>query len=280
MAYNRYQNKLAPVNLASTYKAGPLMSHLDIIQQQFSRQAVPFSEARSMSDADAIDLLIEASCAQADHCSLDIACGPGMVALRFAKVVRWAVGLETTKAMLDRAKVLQQRQSCSNVEWILGEAASLPFPDGSFDIVTCRFAVHHMLHPAAVLQEMIRVVRPGKMIVICDGVASNEAAKADAFNAFERMRDPSTVRFLTADQLRALVTEAGLNVIGERSYRVPTDLEGLLRTSFPRVEDVRTLTEIMVRSAENDGLGLATKVVGDQVLLSYPALILSARRAL
>jgi methyltransferase family protein len=37
------------------------------------------------------------------------------------------------------AEVLQQRQSCSNVEWVLGEAASLPFPDASFDIVN-RFA--------------------------------------------------------------------------------------------------------------------------------------------
>jgi ubiquinone/menaquinone biosynthesis C-methylase UbiE len=78
-----------------------------------------------MSDAEAIDLLIAASGAQADHRSLDVACGPGMVALGFAREVRFAVGLDMTQAMLDRAKVLQQRQSCSNVEcaWGSGELA-------------------------------------------------------------------------------------------------------------------------------------------------------------
>src|SRR5436190_3545578 len=255
------------------------MSHRDLIHQQFSLQAVPFSEARSMSDAEAIDLLIAASGAQAHHRSLDVACGPGMVALQFAKIVQRAVGLDTTQAMLDRAKVLQQRQLCSNVEWVLGEAANLPFPDASFDVVTCRFAFHHMLQPSAALHEMIRVARPGAMIVICDGVASSLTAKADAFNAFERMRDPSTVRFLTADELRSLLSQQGLTIVSERSYRVPAELEGLLRTSFPRPEDVPTLRGIMIASAHDDELGLATKADGDRVLFSYPALILSARRA-
>ena len=254
------------------------MSHRDLIHQQFSLQAVPFSEARSMSDADAIDLLIGASGAQAHHRSLDVACGPGMVALGFARVVRSAVGLDTTEAMLDRAKLLQQRQSCSNVEWVLGEAANLPFAEASFDVVTCRFAFHHMLQPAAALQEMIRVARPGGMIVICDGVASSDSAKADAFNAFERMRDPSTVRFLTADELRSLLSQEGFIIVSERSYRVPAELEGLLRTSFPRPEDVPTLRDIMIASTHDDRLGLATKADGDRVLFSYPALILSARR--
>jgi ubiquinone/menaquinone biosynthesis C-methylase UbiE len=253
------------------------MSHQDRIHEQFSLQAVPFSEAPSMADADAIDLLIEASRAQSKHRSLDVACGPGMVALAFAKVVRWAVGLDTTQAMLDRAKVLQARQSCGNVEWVLGEAAKLPFPDASFDIVTCRFAFHHMLHPLGALQEMIRVARPGATIVICDAVASPDVRKAEAFNAFERMRDPSTVRFRTADELRTLLRSPGLTVVRERSYRVAAELEGLLRTSFPRPEDVPTLRAIMLASVHDDGLGLATKAKGERILFSYPALILAAR---
>ena len=230
-----------------------------------------------MTDADAIDLLIEASGAQARHRSLDVACGPGMVALNFAKVVQHAVGLDTTPAMLNRAKVLQERQSCENIEWVLGEATDLPFPDASFDIITCRFAFHHMLYPEIALREMIRVAPPGGTIVICDGVASPEANKADAFNGFERMRDPSTVRFLTADELRSLLSDAGLKTVSERSYRVGAELEGLLRTSFPRPEDVPTLREMMIASVAEDSLGLATRADGERILFSYPALILAAR---
>jgi ubiquinone/menaquinone biosynthesis C-methylase UbiE len=72
-----------------------------------------------------------------------------MVALAFAQVVDFAVGLDAVLAMLDRARVLQNRQSCRNIAWVLGEAVELPFPDANFDIATCRFAIHHMLDPSS-----------------------------------------------------------------------------------------------------------------------------------
>lgn len=251
------------------------MAHQDLIHDQFSRQAVPFSKARSMADADAIQLLIEAAHAAPGQRSLDVACGPGLVVLAFAGVVREAIGLDTTPAMLERARVLQTRRGVVNVQWVLGEASRLPFPDASFDIITCRFAFHHMLEPVATLNEMKRVVRSGGRIVVCDAVASDDPAKARAFNDFERMRDPSTVRFLTADELRTLFAECGLPIESERSYRVPSELEALLKTSFPAPEDLPRLRETVAASLSDDGLGMATRCDGDRILLSYPALILS-----
>ncbi len=64
-----------------------------------------------------------------------------------------------------------------------------------FDIVTCRFAFHHFQEPEKALAEMVRVCRPGGRVVLCDGVASDDPAKAGAFNRMERHRDPSTVEF-------------------------------------------------------------------------------------
>ena len=255
------------------------MSHQDVIHDQFSRQAVPFSEARSMADADAIQLLIDAAQAAPGQRSLVVACGPGLVALAFAGVVREAVGLDTTQAMLDRARVLQVQRGIANVAWVSGEADKLPFPDGSFDAVTCRFAFHHMLDPAAVLSEMKRAAKPGGRIVVCDGVASDDPSKAQAFNDFERMRDPSTVRFLTAGELHSLFAQAGFQIETERTYRVPAELEALLKTSFPAAEDIPRLRETVVASLSDDRLGMATRRDGDRILLSYPALILSATRS-
>jgi ubiquinone/menaquinone biosynthesis C-methylase UbiE len=253
------------------------MTHQDVIQDQFSRQAVPFSEARSMADVDAIRLLIDAAHAGPGQRSLDVACGPGLVALAFAGVVRESVGLDTTPAMLDRARVLQSQRGVMNVEWVLGEAGQLPFPDASFDIVTCRFAFHHMLEPAATLAEMKRVVRLGGRLVVCDAVASDDPPKARAFNAFERMRDPSTVRFLTATELRTVFAGAGLRIEAERTYRVPSELEALLKTSFPAPEDIAKLRDTAAASVVDDRLGMASRRDGNRILLSYPALIASAR---
>lgn len=254
------------------------MDHQETIHDQFTRQAVAFSNAPSMADADAIRLLIEAGRATGTHRSLDVACGPGLVALAFARVVRSAVGLDTTQAMLDRARELQRQRKITNTEWVLGEAYALPFPDGSFDVVTCRFAFHHLLQPSVALSEMLRVARPGGRLVLCDAVASEHSAKALSFNAFERMRDPSTVRFLTASELRGLFRDALLPIETERAYRVPTEMEALLGASFPAKEDIAKLRAAAQASLSDDGLGMNTRRRGDRIILDYTALILSARK--
>ena len=51
---------------------------------------------------------------------------------------------------------------------------------------------------------MVRVARPGGRIVLCDAFASDDPAKAAAFNAMERLRDPSTVEFRPLAFLRGL----------------------------------------------------------------------------
>ena len=255
-----------------------MTTHDDRIREQFTRQAVPFSKASSMADARAIQLLIDMANASPHHRSLDVACGPGLVVLAFARVVASAVGLDTTAAMLDRARVLQRRQSSHNVEWVCGDIHKLPVPDLSFDIVTCRFAFHHFLHAKKALAEMTRATRPGGRIVVCDGVASDDLRKAAAFNAFERMRDPSTVRFFTAGELRALFRDADLSIEQEQTYAVSGELEGLLRVSFPNPEVVATLRETMRASITDDALGLSARADGDRIIFGYPSIILSAVR--
>ena len=254
------------------------MRHRDTIRDQFSRQAIPFSEARSMADGDAIQLLVEAAKADAAGRSLDVACGPGMVALAFAQVVDFAVGLDAVEAMLDRARVLQTRQFCHNITWVLGEAAELPFSDASFDIATCRFAIHHMLDPSITLREMTRILRPRGRIVICGAVASDDPARATALNAFEKMRDSSTVRFLPLAELRSLLTDSGFQIESERKYRVPVEFEDLMLRSFPSQGDVPRLRDMIVSSADGDTLGLATRIDDERIRFSYPAVILAAQK--
>lgn len=47
----------------------------------------------------------------------------------------------------------------------VGSAEALPFADGKFDLVTCQTLLIHVADPAAVLAEMLRVVRPGGLVV-------------------------------------------------------------------------------------------------------------------
>src|SRR5215813_5388978 len=163
-------------------------SHRDLILDQFSRQAVPFSTAPGIKDEQALRLIIEAAGAGPSDTVLDVACGGGIVVCAFAKVVKHATGIDLTPAMLERARAYAAEQGVTNVTWQQGDVLPLPYPDASFSIVTSRFAFHHFLDPAAVLTQMARVCRPGGTVVVVDSAPAPD--KAEAFNRMEVVRDP------------------------------------------------------------------------------------------
>ena len=136
-------------------------SHRDLILDQFSRQAVPFSTAPGIKDEQALRLIVDATGAGPADTVLDVACGGGIVVCAFARVVRHATGIDLTPAMLERARAYAAEQGLTNVSWKQGDVLPLPYPDGSFSLVTSRFAFHHFLDPEAVLAEMKRVCAPG-----------------------------------------------------------------------------------------------------------------------
>src|SRR5262245_10586130 len=158
-------------------------AHAATVVDQFTRQAEQFAASPVHHNQAALDLLVEAASPHPSDVSLDVACGPGSVVVTFAARVRQAVGLDATEAMLDEARKLAAAKGLSNVEWHQGDAYALPFADASFDIVSCRYAFHHMQEPARTLAEMIRVCRPDGCIVVCDALASDDPAKAAALNA-------------------------------------------------------------------------------------------------
>src|SRR5262245_2529312 len=207
-------------------------SHAAIIADQFTRQASDFAAAPALHNQAALDLLVEAARPLASDVSLDVACGPGSVVVAFARRVRQAVGLDATEAMLEEARKLAARSGVGNLAWHRGDAYALPFADGAFDIVSSRFAFHHLKEPARAFAEMVRVARPGGRIVLCDAFASDDPAKAAAFNAMERHRDPSTVEFRPLAFLLGLYAIAGLPKPEMRLYQVHAERERVVTMAF------------------------------------------------
>ena len=252
-------------------------SHQATIVDQFTRQAVPFSTAPGIKDEEALALLVTESGAGADDTVLDVACGPGLVVAAFARVVRHATGIDITPAMLARADELARSRGLTNVRWDRGDVTPLPYADGSFSIVSSRFAFHHFLDPAAVVAEMRRVCVPGGTIVVTDLVASPDPAKAAALNAMERLCDPSHVRALPLAELEALLLDAGLSLRRRAGYQLASDLEGLLERSFPAPGGTDRIRALFAASLAADGLGLATRRHGERdIRFAYPVAILVA----
>jgi SAM-dependent methyltransferase len=251
-------------------------THQELILDQFTRQAIPFATAATIKDEDALKLVIEFCGVGADDTVLDVACGPGILACAFARVARHVTGIDITPAMLDRARVLQQDRKLTNLTWKHGDVLPLPFPDGSFSIVTSRFAFHHFLEPGRVLAEMRRVCAPGGKVVVIDTAIAPD--KADAFNHMEKLRDPSHVRGLPLAEHLALFAAAGLPAPRISGYHLNSDLEGLLSRSFPNPGDAEVIRKLFVDSLPNDALGINARREGDVIRCHYPVAILVADR--
>ena len=78
-----------------------------LILDQFTRQAVPFSEMHARDDAGIHRLLIETADIGPEDEVLDVACGPGLVACEVAKVARHVTGVDLTRAMIEQAEARQ-----------------------------------------------------------------------------------------------------------------------------------------------------------------------------
>ncbi|MDQ2801787.1 MAG: methyltransferase domain-containing protein [Pseudomonadota bacterium] len=254
-------------------------THERLILDQFTRQATPFSTAAAINDPGALQMLVDAAATGADDVVLDVACGGGIVVCAFAPHVRHVTGIDLTPAMLERGRALAKERGLDNVSWQHGDVSRLPWPDGAFSSVATRFSFHHFVDPAGTLVEMARVCRPGGRVVVADMYASDDPAKAAAWNRLETLRDPSHVRCLTLSELVALFPAAGLPEPRASFYELRGEVENLLARSFPNPGDEATIRGMFAATVEDDRLGIEVRRESDALRYAYPVAILAARRA-
>jgi ubiquinone/menaquinone biosynthesis C-methylase UbiE len=157
---------------------------------------------------------------------LDVACGTGIVARTAAERVGptgRVVGLDLNEAMLTVARRVRP-----DLDWRQGDAASLPFPNDSFDVALCQSGLMFVPDPAAAVGELARVVQPGGRVAaqvwssldrqaaiqpLADAVARNAGPDAvDLISTYFRLGD--------REQFTGKFTRAGLRVTDVRSLPV------------------------------------------------------------
>ena len=254
------------------------MDHPSTTIDQFTHQAVGFATAAAMNDADAIQLLLTTARARTADTVLDVACGPGIVAAAFARKAAEVTGIDLTPAMIDLARERCASERLDNVRFEIGDVEQLPYVDASFSVVLCRYALHHMLRPQAVISEMARVCAPGGRLVVADVVVGRDVAVAARFNEVERLRDPSHVRALTTSELLDLLRAADLERCAQAGfYPVSMELRALLsRSAAPDPDAVLNRFEHAIERRET--LGLSERRDGDKIRFEFPISIAVGER--
>src|ERR1700674_658353 len=155
--------------------------------------------------------------------ALDVAYGPGKLTARLAKIAGTGgrvVGLDFSPQMLEVA-----RRDHPGLEFVEGDALSLPFDDSSFDVSTIAFGLRNLADPIRGLREMLRVVR--RRAVVLEFVRPPKGPVGGAYRMYLKTLlpaiggaisgEPSAYRYLsdtvdsyrTPDELRPMAVAAG-----------------------------------------------------------------------
>ncbi|MGH9713593.1 MAG: class I SAM-dependent methyltransferase [Candidatus Acidiferrales bacterium] len=220
----------------------------ELIRARFTKTVEAFGDYAVTYRAQFADLLAEMVAARPSDRVIDLACGPGTLALQFARRVRWVNAVDLTLAMLERARRTAQKEGLGNLTFTIGDAQALPFEDGSLDISVTSYSLHHIPRPEQVVREMARVVKPGGRVGIIDIQAPEDSARAEAANRIEIARDPSHTRSLKRSDFDAIIAAAGLRIHKSEVHEMPRMFDHWMhvagsRRGDPVYEETRRLME-------------------------------------
>jgi len=156
---------------------------------------------------------------------LDLACGPGTLALELARHGCRVYGLDLAAQMILRAHRAARQQRCPPVHLAVADAEQLPVPDKTFDLVTCGFSLPDFPAPQQAVAEICRVTRSGGRIAVLEAVAPDDSAQSAELDRLERLRSAGMPAHLASlGELLALFRQAGLKLldacISERRRRL------------------------------------------------------------
>ncbi|WP_088035467.1 class I SAM-dependent methyltransferase [Evansella clarkii] len=169
------------------------MGEKDVISQ-FGKSAKAYVDSSIHKKGSDLQKLKEITGMTGEEQVLDVATGGGHTANALAPAVKHVTALDVTPEMLNEAEQFITGQGNKNVSFTLGKAEQLPFPDESFDIVTCRIAAHHFSDTEKFVKEVSRVLKKEGQFILDDNVAPEDEKLDEFYNKVEKLRDYSHQR--------------------------------------------------------------------------------------
>jgi ubiquinone/menaquinone biosynthesis C-methylase UbiE len=169
---------------------------------------------------------------------LDVATGPGEPALSLARLVGPAgsvLGVDLSEAMVEIARREAKARGLDHARFEVMDAEALPLPEGTFDLVTCRFGLQIVTDPAKAIAETWRVLRPGgRLVATVWGPGERCPALHAMVEPMLELAEPDETGYLPTPyemggegELVGMLRDAGFHDARERRVEMTQRFEGV-----------------------------------------------------
>lgn len=172
---------------------------------------------------------------------LDCGTGTGRMLELLAPLADRAIGVDLSPAMLSVARANLDRAGVRNAQLRQGDIYALPVERNSCDLAILHQVLHYLDDPARALREAARTLRPSGRLIVVDFAPHGE----------EYLREQHAHRRLgfSDDEITALLSDAGLDVIERRDLAPAAPASGKLTVSIWLAQDRRLLADTAPRGA-------------------------------
>jgi len=105
--------------------------------------------------------------------AFDGGCGTGVCTVALAALADRVVSFDISGTCLETTKKLAFDCGVQNIEFKQGSLLNIDFPDDVFDLVWCWGVIHHTENPLKALDELVRILRPGGILVLAVYLKTN-----------------------------------------------------------------------------------------------------------
>jgi ubiquinone/menaquinone biosynthesis C-methylase UbiE len=200
-----------------------IKTHEKAVEAQFGSRAKAYVDSAVHSqgaDLDALESIVRNS---APARALDLGTGGGHVAYLMARQAQKVVAVDLSNEMTAAVARTASERGLGNIETVAAPVENLPFENGSFDFLACRYSAHHWRDFDGGLREASRVLKRGLTAVFIDVYSPGPALFDTHLQAIELLRDTSHVRDYTMSEWIAALARSGFAPVRCQTWKLRMD---------------------------------------------------------